>query len=282
MKASRQKKFLPKSNVLTLFSPAKINLFLKLINRREDGYHNLASLFQTIDLGDTLTLKESSHDTLICTYPGIPQDRTNLIWKAVDLFRKKTGIKNSLHITLEKKIPPQAGLAGGSSNGATILYGLNIFFKTNITMNDLATWSEAIGSDLPFFFSKGTAYCRGRGELVQEMPPLIGSGILVKPEEGLSTKEVFAKLMIENSSDEDVEKTLKSFYTDRPIYCNDLEKAAFILLPKLKKIKEQLDGEGVMTGSGTAFFCKKEMNLPFDLWSYSVNFINRSEGGWYR
>src|SRR5262249_13981075 len=108
--------------MLTLLSPAKINLFLRILGKRPDGYHELASLFQAIDLADTIHFSLSDADHLTCTDPAIPVDRSNLIWKSVNLFRRKTGLNFHLKIHLEKKIPHQAGLGGGSSNAATTLW----------------------------------------------------------------------------------------------------------------------------------------------------------------
>ena len=126
-------------NTLTLFSPCKINLFLRIIRKREDGYHDLASLFQAIGFGDTLELTpiidddddESSHpsadddDVFTCNMPGVPTDSTNLVLRALRLMREKTGSKMRFHASLHKNCPAQAGLGGGSANAATALWGAN-------------------------------------------------------------------------------------------------------------------------------------------------------------
>src|ERR1700733_15970617 len=115
--------------MLTLLSPAKLNLFLRIVRRRPDGYHDLASLFQTVSLADTLHFSLSERDQLTCTDPALLTDHTNLVLKAVDLFRKKTGLSFGLKIHLEKHIPYQSGLGGGSSNAATTLWALNQLTK---------------------------------------------------------------------------------------------------------------------------------------------------------
>lgn len=157
--------------MLTLISPAKVNLFLRVLGKRPDGYHELASLFQAIDLADTLHFTLSKHDHLTCTDPAIPLDNTNLIWKTVHLFRRKTNHQFPIHIHLEKNIPIQAGLGGGSSNAATTLWALNELLNTHIPSETLTAWAGEIGSDVPFFLSTGTAYCTGRGEIVKSLPP---------------------------------------------------------------------------------------------------------------
>lgn len=254
------------------------------MGRRDDGYHNLASLFQAIDLGDHLTIKIASQDRLHCNCSHIPLDRTNLVWKAVDLFKKKSGISAYFDITLFKNIPSQAGLGGGSSNGATTLWGLNTLFGSPASVEELRTWSAEIGSDLPFFFSEGTAYCTGRGEHVKTLSPLKGQGWIVKPKEGLSTQEIFRRLSLKNCSQIDPEIFLDSFFTPHPKSHNDLEEPAFEALPFLKSLKESLLASGstaIMSGSGTAFFCVGNKPIVPEIEVNPVQFIHRSFKSWY-
>ena len=160
--------------MLTLFSPAKINLYLHVIKKRTDGYHDISSLFQAIDLGDTLHFEWSNHepDKLTCTDPNLTTDSSNLIMKAVLLFRQKTDWHHPVSIHLEKRIPIQSGLGGGSSNAATTLWALNEKAGRPASIEQLQTWSAEIGSDIPFFFSEGTAHCLGRGEEVKSIPSI--------------------------------------------------------------------------------------------------------------
>ncbi|MCH9627800.1 MAG: 4-diphosphocytidyl-2-C-methyl-D-erythritol kinase [Chlamydiales bacterium] len=243
------KKRLPSS--LTLSSPAKVNLFLRILGKRRDGFHELASLFHTIDLADTLTFTLSKEDALICTDSSIGP---NLVTRAVELFRKKSGLNFAVSIHLEKKIPTEAGLGGGSSNAATTLIGLNALLGSPITVPDLQTWSAELGSDVPFFFSSGAAYCTGRGEIVRDLPGfrLDQSLKIYKPKGGLSTPKVYQALNLDKCSQEDPEALLESFLAGKPVFHNDLEAPAFRLRPSLREVKERL--EGTMSGSGTAFF----------------------------
>ncbi|KAI3704241.1 hypothetical protein L1987_74457 [Smallanthus sonchifolius] len=153
---------------LTLFSPCKINVFLRITSKRPDGFHDLASLFHVISLGDKIKFSLSpskSTDRLSTNVPGIPLDERNLIIKALNLYRKKTGSDKFFWIHVDKRVPTGAGLGGGSSNAATALWAANQFSGCMATEKELQEWSGEIGSDVPFFFSNGAAYCTGRGEV---------------------------------------------------------------------------------------------------------------------
>lgn len=250
----------------SLFSPAKINLFLRVLGRRQDGYHELATLIQTIDLADTLTFTLAKEDRLTSTDPTLPTDSSNLIIKALQLFRKQTGLNIPVDIHLEKKIPIQAGLGGGSSNAATTLKALNTLFHTQISNEELQSWAAELGSDVPFFFSTGTAYCTGRGEIVQNvrhipLPPFE----LRKPQEGLSTSEIYKALDLSECASHDPKQLLNDFLSGKLEFINDLEKPAFRLLPSLATFKQKLTEGGFtssfMTGSGSAWVCLYSVSL---------------------
>lgn len=268
--------------MLTLLSPAKINLFLRIVRRRDDGYHDLASLFQAINLYDTLHFSPSSADKLTCTDLLLPTDERNLISKARSLFRRKTGINTPIVIHVEKQIPQQAGLGGGSSNAATTLWAMNQFFGVPATDSELAQWGAEIGSDISFFLSRGTAYCTGRGEIIRELSPLPLQKItIVKPPQGLSTPEVFRNLKCDSLLQRDPEMVLNQFFHGHPSYFNDLEEPAFQVLPSLRTLKSQLQQNGfstvLMSGAGSSLFCLGDGKVPQDLWSESVVFANRTE-----
>mmetsp|Transcript_52489 Transcript_52489/g.170478 ORF Transcript_52489/g.170478 Transcript_52489/m.170478 type:complete len:430 (-) Transcript_52489:224-1513(-) len=206
---------------LSLFSPAKVNLFLRIIRRREDGYHDLASLFHTVSFGDTLDLEvlpeEAAKDELQCNLPGVPVDDSNLVIRALNLFRKMSGEKNYFRINLQKSIPAQAGMGGGSSNAATAFYGANALCGRPASAEELIKWADdpVIGSDATFFLSEGTAYCTGRGEIVTPVAPLSVPAdlpvFLVKPRMGLSTPRVFKALDLSMLSKVEPEVLLKTF-----------------------------------------------------------------------
>ena len=174
------------------FSPSKLNLFFLIIDKRPDGYHQISSLLQAIDLGDTLHIDLAADDEMRCSDARLPTDRRNLVIKARDLFRAKLAEKREksdfcAHIFLDKKVPMEAGLGGGSSNAATTLWALNHLLKSPFTDDELAQMGSEIGSDIPFFFSSGSALCSGRGEIVR--PP----GFIVPKEQVTIVKPDFAQ-----------------------------------------------------------------------------------------
>ena len=274
---------------LTLQSPAKINLFLRIIKRRDDGYHELASLFQAISLFDSISFELHSEDKLTCSDPTLPLDSKNLVMKAAALFRKKTGLKFSLLAHLEKRIPYQAGLGGGSSNAATTLWALNELCGKPASLENLIAWSAEIGSDIPFFLTEGTAYCTGRGENLRHLSRLRNTPLwIVKPKMGLSTPEVYGTLDVSILEKRDPEKSLCNFLAGHADYFNDLESSAFKIMPLLAKVKQHLVALGfdavLMSGSGSAFFCMGDANpneLENDFFYHKAQFVNRQPGQWY-
>lgn len=271
--------------MMVVRSPAKVNLFLRVLGKRDDGYHHLSTLMQTISLFDYLHIALADQDQLTCTDFRIPTDKRNLVWRAVDLFRKKTGLSFQLRILLEKNIPSEAGLGGGSGNAASVLWALNELCGKPASLSTLMHWAAEIGSDVPFFFSKGTAHCTGRGECVQELEHLDLSPFwVVKPSFGLSTAAVYRKVQIKNDQEA---SELVSFLLGQPCYINDLEEAAFKEAPHLKAVKEELEKLGfskvMMTGSGSALLCFGEGNPDFNSYSFSskVSAIRRDPIGWY-
>lgn len=273
--------------MLKLLSPAKINLFLRVLGKRPDGYHELASLFQAVDLCDTLECSLSIQDKLTCTNPNLPVDSSNLILKAAELYRRKTGLTCGLRVHLDKKIPIQGGLGGGSSNAATALWALNVLNNNLVQTKDLIAWSSEIGSDISFFFSTGTAYCTGKGEQVQNQPPLLDKQFwIVKPPQGISTPQVYKCLDLKTLHYRDPLIALESFHTADPHYFNDLEEAAYSVMPDLRTIKSELEAGGfqaVLSGSGSSFFCVGEGKLPplKGCESVRVKTLKRKLSGWY-
>lgn len=218
---------------------------------------------QAIDLGDTLTFTEASQNALSCSTENIPCDPSNFVWKAFELFKKKTGIERPIHLHIEKRIPTGGGLGGGSSNVATTLYALNQLAGEPASEKELQLWSAEISSDAPFFFSKGSALCTSKGEIVEECPmPKEEPCYLFCPRYGVSTARVFQALKLKKAHSK-----------------NDLEEPAFAVEPRLKEFKEALIkryGNALMTGSGSSFVsCTKKADEGIP-----IRFIQRTSG-WY-
>lgn len=210
---------------------------------------------------DRLFFSISDRDVITCTDPAIPCDGSNLVAKALALFRSQISTPN-IQIHIEKKIPIQAGLGGGSSNAATTLWALNQLMGRPLTTPQLIEMGARLGSDVPFFFSAGTAYCTGRGEIMEPYAlPEPLTGFIAKPTFGLSTPLVYQHTRIGELHPRDPLQALKNY----PHFFNDLEIPAFRLEPRLVDLRKELQKhfeQVVMTGSGTAFFCLKGKPAP--------------------
>lgn len=253
--------------MISLFSPAKINRFLEVVGKRPDGYHEILTKMQTISLFDELRMEIGSQTELVCTDPTIPSDEGNLVLQAHRIFEKKLGRNCPVRYFLDKKIPSQAGLGGGSSNGATTLWGLNELFGNPFSLEQLKDMGAAAGSDVPFFFSSGLAICSGRGERVLDLPLEASEKVtLVKSGVNLSTKQVYQAFS--------------------PSSCaNQLEPAAFAVAPELAQLKQTLLDSGfsevALTGSGSAFFCLGKGSVAPGLWSVEAATVVREPEIWY-
>eukprot|EP00887_Chlorella_sp_A99_P003001 scaffold9.g3001.t1 len=249
-------------DTLQLFSPAKvcsqelqINLFLRVVRRREDGYHDLASLFHVIDLGDAMEFEElgagASTDVLTCDMAGVPTDDSNLVIKAFDLFRKHTGVSRRFRVDLRKRVPHGAGMGGGSGNAATALWAANELSGRPASAEQLLEWSGEIG-----------------GEIVEDVVPPLPLDtplLLVKPPVGLSTPEIFRALDLDRRSTADPRALLARMAAEgvtQELTVNDLEQPAFDTLPQLAELKRRLQEAGgaafssvFMTGSGSTIVC---------------------------
>ncbi len=273
---------------IQLFSPAKLNLFFRLLGKRSDGYHEVESLYQAINLFDLLSLDLAKEDAFTSSNALLEKDPHNSIIKALLLFRKKTALNFSVHIHLEKRIPIQAGLGGGSSNAATTLWGLNELCGRILATEELAFLAAEISSDAPFFFSQGSAYCTGRGEKVHNIHlPQTFSAWLAVPSFGTSTAQVYRAVDMSQLLQKKLENLSKNFCKDFSFHYNDLEIAAFSIEPRLREMKQRLLNMGfdevVMTGSGSCFFCLgtrtpiSEKDLVFRF----VKNCQREENKWY-
>lgn len=245
--------------MLRLFSPAKVNLYLKIHHRRHDGYHELTTLLQAVDFGDFVTFATADRLRLTAP-PDLPQGAGNLAWRAAQAYFAALGRIPRVHITLEKQIPVQAGLGGGSSNAATVLRGLNAMHNFALSTATLSRLAAGLGSDVAFFLRGGTALATGRGEIVRPLPDLPPFHIrIVKPPFGLSTADVYARWTGPQTPADRVEVLALTggFDLARLLY-NDLEQPAFALRPELMSLKGRLVAEGaeaaLLCGSGSAVF----------------------------
>ncbi len=264
--------------MISRFSPAKANLFFRVVSKRPDGFHEVASLYTALSLGDYIHLNLEDVDSFSSNIESLRNDDSNLIIHARNLFRKATNIQHALSIKLEKNIPIGSGLGGGSSNAATVLWAMNELFGNPLSIDELIKIGSSIGSDVPFFFSKGSAYCTGRGEiLINSEFEVVEPFWVAKPDKySLSTPQVYSVCKPSGVCDKD------------SLFVNDLESAAFTLIPELKTFKDNLINLGftnvVMTGSGTAFLCFGNVQKPslFETTFYSVTSIERDQNNWYK
>jgi 4-diphosphocytidyl-2-C-methyl-D-erythritol kinase len=183
-----------RADIVSVRAPAKVNLFLELLGKRPDGYHEIATLMVAVNLYDTLEFAEEPSGQLVltCDHPGLSTGPDNLVRRAADLLRRRTGCDRGARIHLIKRIPMAAGLAGGSSDAAAALAGLNLLWNLGLSAAELGRLAADAGSDTAFFFATPAAWCTGRGELVSPAPvarPL--HFLLVCPATGLSTAAVY-------------------------------------------------------------------------------------------
>ena len=178
---------------LQVTAPAKINLTLDITGIRPDGYHELVTVMHQISLADTVTLtRQESGITLDSGHPDLPDDERNLAWRAAELMRQKYGFPGGLAIRIKKRIPIEAGLAGGSTDAAAVITGINRLFGLGLSAEALQACGAELGADVPFCIAGGTALCTGRGDVIR---PLADSPhlymVLVKPDFSLSTAAVY-------------------------------------------------------------------------------------------
>lgn len=209
-------------NSINLKSRAKINLSIDVLGKREDGYHIVEMIMQTIDLYDNIQLKELSEDTILvkseCSY--IPLNEDNIVYKAARLIKEKMHIKKGIEIFIQKNIPVAAGMAGGSSNAAAVLVGLNKLWKLELSEDELRELGLELGADVPFCIAGGSALAEGIGEKLTYIDGLNEDvKILVcKPDIFVSTKEVYQSLDFENIENRPDNKLLIESLKNDDIY----------------------------------------------------------------
>ncbi len=174
---------------ISVKAPAKINLTLDVLGKRTDGYHEVEMVMTTVDLSDRLelTVLDTDEIRIQSEHAYVPNDHRNLAYRAAELLRKRFGIKEGVEIVLDKQIPVAAGLAGGSSDAAATLRGMNELFDLGLSLEELAELGAAVGSDVSFCVMGGTAIARGRGEQLETIPsPPPCYVVLAKPKIGVS------------------------------------------------------------------------------------------------
>jgi 4-diphosphocytidyl-2-C-methyl-D-erythritol kinase len=251
---------------LEILSPAKINLFLQVTGKRADGYHDLYSLMCCISLCDEITLQFGmKSNTVVCSHPHVPQNESNLAYRAAVLFLKHLDARregDGVSITINKNIPVAAGLGGGSSNAASVLLGLNRFYDNPYTIDQLMSMGVSLGADVPFFLFQKPAIATGIGERLAAFDGLHPYKILlISPEISVSTAEIYRKLNLRltNCKKKLTSTPLKKHGFDVALHlCNDLETVTASLHPEILSAKELLLNHGaqgaLMSGSGPTVF----------------------------
>lgn len=235
----------------SLFAPAKINLHLEIIGDRADGYHELVMIMQSVNLGDTIHLRANGTDKirLYCQNPQVPLDDSNLAYKAVALMQKKypQSARNfgGVDITIEKNIPVSAGLAGGSTNSAAVLVGINLMWSLGLTQPELRELGSLLGSDVPFCISGGTSIATGRGEEIEPLSDLTDIWVILAKYSNLgvstpwaynSYREQYNHLYVSNDEAKSRTHKVHSGELVKAITAKDAEAIGRLLYNDLEKV----------------------------------------------
>ncbi len=254
---------------LEIKCPAKINLSLDVINRRDDGYHNLSMIMHEINLFDILKISicDSTTSTIqfSCDNEDIPTDDSNLVVKMAKLFFEKTGITASARIHLCKNIPSGAGLGGGSSDAAGTLSALNTLFENPLEATELKTLAKSLGADVPFFLHGGCMLAEGIGEILTPLPPLGNAFVVVaKPDISISTAYVYKNLVLDETTiHPDIKASISALQNGdidalAKTAGNVLETVAEKMHPEISEYKKKMLALGasysLMSGSGSSVF----------------------------
>lgn len=265
---------------ITMYSYGKINLGLDVLYKRQDGYHEISTIMQQISLKDTLIIEENKDDIILKSNKNnLPLDSTNLMYKAWEKLREKTNTKKGVKISLDKQIPIAAGLAGGSSNAAAVLRGLNSLWDLKLSEEELRRIGVEIGADVPYCIMGGTAYAEGIGERLTKLKSFSGKSVLlVNPGIEVSTEYVYKNLEIKKSPKVNMKNIIKYIEKDDILSLgenieNIMEDVVMKKHPIIEEIKRDMKNCGavgaLMSGSGPTVFglfddkdkldyCKKE------------------------
>ncbi|WP_240377893.1 4-(cytidine 5'-diphospho)-2-C-methyl-D-erythritol kinase [Bacillus piscicola] len=261
----------------TIKAPAKINLALEVLHKRNDGYHEVKMVMTQVDLADRIDM-EHRNDTLIRVEMSegfLPVDQRNLVYQAASLLQERYNVHQGASIYVHKNIPVAAGLAGGSSDAAATLKGLNEVWRLGLSSEELAALGSEIGSDVAFCVHGGTAIASGRGEIIEPIAsPPPSWVILAKPPIGVSTREVYRRLSASSASDGSRTERMARAISEQNYHAmcdrlyNSLEDVTMAMHPEVRRIKERMIASGadaaLMSGSGPTVFglVKKESRVP--------------------
>lgn len=251
---------------INIKAPAKINLSLDALSKREDGYHDVEMVMTTIDLSDHLTIETMEENRIILDVQAhfIPEDKRNLIYQAAMLLKQRFNVKQGVKIVIDKQIPVSAGLAGGSSDAAATLHSLNHLWNLGLSLEELVELSTEIGSDIAFCLYGGTALASGRGEIITPLSMLPSCWVvLAKPSISISTPSIYKDLNLERVQHPDTERLIQGIKEQNldEIFAstgNVLETVTLERYPLVKQIKERMLAFGaetaLMSGSGPTVF----------------------------
>lgn len=251
-------------NKITLKSPAKINLALKIKEKRKDGYHEIETIMQTIDLSDKITIKKKNKGITVKTNIEALNNKENIAYKALLEMKKYIG-NDGVEIYIEKNIPIGSGLGGGSSNAATVIKGINKLFNLSLDNDTLYEIAEKLGSDVPFFILGGTSFVTGRGDIIKKLPDLDEFYVvIVNPNFKISAAWAYTEYDKLNKKSNNSLKHLinliknKKDITWQEGWENDFEEVIFKNYPELLIIKEKLKELGalfvLLSGSGPSIY----------------------------
>ena len=259
---------LMKRDTLRVRAHAKINLYLNVLGKRDDGYHELETIFHSIALHDDviIRLSDAKKITVRCAHPGVPNDARNLAYRAARCLSGAVGGIGGVAIDIYKRIPVAAGLAGGSANAAAVLHGINQLFGCGFTQTELMQMGTGLGADVPFCLQGGAAFGRGIGEVLTPLPALSDTPILLlNPGIAVATANIFKKLHFFLTNGEKCSIIIETFVKRGELVgiganlYNRLEMPAFIAHPEIAALKSQLSTQAdchgaLMTGSGATVF----------------------------
>ncbi len=278
---------------MILKAPAKINLFLEILGKREDGYHEIQSIMVPVSLFDEIKLMESEDIKVECNDPSLPADDSNLAFKAAVLYLSYTGIERGVYIKIKKNIPIAAGLGGGSSDAAAVLKGLNRIYK-RLSQKELFELAKKIGADVPFFLYESPCLAKGIGEILEPLPYIPFYLVLITPDIQVSTAWAYReydKMVLTKSEQSSIKKLWMEGKLEA-LLKNDLEMVTERHYPVIGDIKRLLLGRGakgvLMSGSGPTVFgifdSEKETeeaikDLPVKGKFFAVSSLNRNAWG---